>query len=289
MKIFVAIHKPGSVLVDKYTPIHVGRACSPYNIEMSDMIGDDTGDNISIKNPSYCEMTAHYWVWKNVRDTEYVGFCHYRRFWGIDVTDENIDNLMQNVDVILVEPSYYVDSVYSYFAKFVGAENMTILSLVIKKRCPDYFGTLEKVCDGVKFHPFNMLICRKSLFDQYCEWIFSILEECEKYIKPAPYTNAQRALAYIAEMLTGVYFIHRQMRIMSVPYYKIDDGHKILVKRSEEEKRSLAIFESLLQNELADKVKQDRKEKFDNPAILLGLKKDGILDRIIDIKYEGNL
>ena len=87
-------------------------------------------------------------------------------------------------------------------------------------------------------------------------------------------------------MLTGVYFIHRQMRIMSVPYYKIDDGRKVLVKRSEEEKRNMAIFESLLLNELADKVKQDRKEKFDNPAILLGLKKDGILDRIIDIKYE---
>ena len=90
----------------------------------------------------------------------------------------------------------------------------------------------------------------------------------------------------MAEMLTGVYFIHRQMRIMSVPYYKIDDGRKVLVKRSEEEKRNMAIFESLLLNELADKVKQDRKEKFDNPAILLGLKKDGILDRIIDIKYE---
>lgn len=276
-------------MISKFTPIHVGRAVSLYKGEMRDMIGDDTGDNISCKNPSYCEMTAHYWIWKNVKETEYVGLCHYRRYFGIDVTDENITHLMQDVDVILVEPSYYVDSVYSYFAKFIGAENMTILSLVMKQHYPDYCETLENVCDGVKFYPFNMLICRKSLYDQYCEWIFSILEKCEKYIKQDPYANANRALAYIAEMLTGVYFIHRQMRIMSVPYYKIDDGRKILVKRSEEEKRSLAIFESLLQNELANKVRQDRKEKFDNPAILLGLKKDGILDRIIDIKHEENL
>ena len=286
IRIFAAMHKPGPMLTGNYAPIHVGRAVSPYRAEMSDVMGDDTGENISLKNPSYCEMTAHYWIWKNVKDAEYVGLCHYRRFFAIDAIEENIDHLMQDVDVILVEPSYYVDSVYSYFAKFIGAENMTILSLVMKQHYLDYYETLEKICDGVKFHPFNMLICRKSLYDQYCEWIFSILEECEKYIKSAPYTNANRALAYMAEMLTGVYFIHRQMRIMSVPYYKIDDGRKVLVKRSEEEKRNMAIFESLLLNELADKVKQDRKEKFDNPAILLGLKKDGILDRIIDIKYE---
>ena len=281
MKIFVAAHKPGSMIMSEYTPIHVGRIVSQYKVEMADVIGDDTGENISYKNPSYCEMTAHYWIWKNVKDTEYVGLCHYRRYFGIDVTKENINRLMQNVDVILVEPSYYVDSVYSYFAKFIGAENMTILSLVMKKLYPDYFETLEKVCDGIKFHPFNMLICRKSLFDQYCEWMFSILEECEKYIMPAPYTNANRTLAYIAEMLTGVYFIHRQMRIKSVPYYKVDDERKMLVKQSEEQKHKMALLESLLQNELTDKVKQDRKEKFDNPAILLGLKKDGILDRIV--------
>ena len=281
IRLFVAMHKPGPLLKGNYIPIHVGRAVSQYKGELSGMIGDDTGKNISCKNPSYCEMTAHYWIWKNVKDTEYVGLCHYRRYFGIDVTEENINQLMQNVDVILVEPSYYVDSVYSYFAKFVVAENMTILSLVMKKLYPDYFETLEKICDGIKFHPFNMLICRKSLYDQYCEWMFSILEEYEKYIKPSPYTNANRTLAYIAEMLTGVYFIHRQMRIKSVPYYKVDDGRKMLVKQSEEEKHKMALLESLLQNELADKVKQDRNEKFDNPAILLGLKKDGIIDRIV--------
>ena len=143
------MHKPGPVWMSNYTPIYVGRAVSPHKVEMKNMIGDDIGKNISCKNPSYCEMTAHYWIWKNVKDTEYVGLCHYRRYFGIDVTEENINQLMQNVDVILVEPSYYVDSVYSYFAKFIGAENMTILSLVMKKLYPDYFETLEKICDGI--------------------------------------------------------------------------------------------------------------------------------------------
>lgn len=278
VKIFVVAHKPfGMPEGEALVPVHVGRAVSRLKDEMTGMAGDDTGENISEKNPSYCEMTAHYWIWKNVKDTAYVGVCHYRRYFGIEISEENIDGLMLGYDVIMVEPSYYMDSVYSYFAKFIGAENMTILAEVMKRQCPEYFETLEKVCDGVKFHPFNMLLCKKELFDEYCEWMFSILESCEKVIKPASYTNARRALAYMAEMLTGVYFIHRGMRIKSVPYYKIEDGQQILVKRSENERKALEKYEDTLLHELAWKVKEDRKEKFENPAILLGLKNDGII------------
>ena len=278
VRIYVIAHKPSPIpRCEVLVPIHVGRAGSRYRVEMGDYIGDDTGENISAKNPQYCEMTAHYWIWKNVSDAEYVGVCHYRRYFGIYVTEENIDELMAGYDVTMVEPSWYVDSVYSYFAKFVGAENLTILAEVMKRQCPEYFETLERVCDGVKFHPFNMLLCRKGLFDEYCEWMFSILEACERIIKPAPYTNARRVLAYMAEMLTGVYFIHRGLKIKSVPYYRVENGQSMLVKRSEEEERELSSYESMLRTELAWKVKEDRKEKFANPAILLGLKNEGIL------------
>lgn len=274
---FVVAHKPFDFPREKvYVPIHVGRSVSLFKEEMTSMIGDDTGVNISTKNPQYCEMTAHYWIWKNVHDTKYVGVCHYRRYFGIDISEEIIEQLMADTDVIMVEPSWYTDSVYAYFAKFMGAENMTILWMVMKKLYPEYAETLEKVCDGVQFYPFNMLLCKKELFDEYCEWIFSVLGECEKYVKPSPYTNGRRALAYMAELLTGVYFIHRGLRIKAVPYYKIEDEKRSLISRTDEENRLLNQYETLLQIQLGSKVKEDRKEKFVNPAILLGLKKDGI-------------
>ena len=79
VNIFVVAHKPFEILRSKVlVPIHVGRADSCFRVEMADIIGDDTGENISEKNPQYCEMTAHYWIWKNVKDTEFVGVCHYR-------------------------------------------------------------------------------------------------------------------------------------------------------------------------------------------------------------------
>lgn len=276
--IFIVAHKPCELPHNEaMRPIHVGRAISQRKEKMAWMQGDDTRENISEKNPQYCEMTAHYWIWKNVKDAEYVGVCHYRRFFWIDITEENISEVMKDADVMMVEPSWHIDSVYAYFAKFMGAENMTILWRVMKKLCPEYTETLETVCDGIKFYPFNMLVCKKRLFDEYCKWMFSILEECEKYVKLSPYTNGRRALAYMAELLTGVYFIHRKLKIKSVPYIKIEDGKRIEVKISPEEERLLNDYEAMLQGKFGQKVKEDRIEKFENPAIMLGLKNDGIV------------
>ncbi|MBN1469910.1 MAG: DUF4422 domain-containing protein [Fusobacteriaceae bacterium] len=80
LKIFIATHKKFDVPKSKYhVPLHVGREGK----EDLGYLGDNTGDNISLKNPNYCELTGLYWIWKNVIDIEYVGICHYRRYFGI--------------------------------------------------------------------------------------------------------------------------------------------------------------------------------------------------------------
>lgn len=78
IKIIVAHHKKAPIVSnDSYLPIHVGKKLA--NIDLG-IEGDDTGDNISIKNPIYCEMSAMYWAWKNIT-ADYIGLCHYRRYF----------------------------------------------------------------------------------------------------------------------------------------------------------------------------------------------------------------
>jgi hypothetical protein len=81
ISIYVAYHKE-SYLVKSgiYIPIHVGSTLS--NKILPRMIGDNTGDNISHLNNIYCEMTAAYWAWKNDIDSDFIGLCHYRRFFS---------------------------------------------------------------------------------------------------------------------------------------------------------------------------------------------------------------
>ena len=65
---------------DIIVPIQTGRAIATEIFD--EMIGDDTGDNISARNNQYCELTAQYWAWKHyeqIGSPEYIGFMHYRR------------------------------------------------------------------------------------------------------------------------------------------------------------------------------------------------------------------
>lgn len=58
-------------------PVRCG-ACFDID-ESSGLIGDDTGDNISSRRMTFCELTVQYWAWKNVK-ADYYGLCHYRRY-----------------------------------------------------------------------------------------------------------------------------------------------------------------------------------------------------------------
>ena len=53
------------------------------NLEKFEMLGDNTGDNISKLNKHFCELTTQYWAWKNV-DCEYYGFCHYNKYFAFN-------------------------------------------------------------------------------------------------------------------------------------------------------------------------------------------------------------
>ena len=77
IKIIVAAHKKYWMPTDPvYLPVHVGA-------EGKDSIGytpDNTGENISAKNPYFCELTGLYWAWKNL-DADFIGLVHYRRYF----------------------------------------------------------------------------------------------------------------------------------------------------------------------------------------------------------------
>ena len=95
---------------EMYLPLHVG--CEgKENIGFQ---GDNTGENISTKNPNFCELTGLYWAWKNL-DAEYIGLVHYRRHfttkkyipikenkkYEIVLSKKEIEEKLKKYDIIL--------------------------------------------------------------------------------------------------------------------------------------------------------------------------------------------
>ena len=67
IKILVSCHKPTRTLKNNLLiPIQVG--CVNTEKRLEGMLADDTGDNISKKNPMYCELTAQYWAGAHGRE-----------------------------------------------------------------------------------------------------------------------------------------------------------------------------------------------------------------------------
>lgn len=210
IKILVVQHKEAEVYHDDvYTPIQVGKAISKVDLGI---LGDDTGDNISEKNPYYCELTAQYWAWKNMHDVEYIGFCHYRRYFETIITCDNIDQLLDNdKSVIIAKPVIEPRSMFSHLQYSLCWEDVFVLMASLKIAQPQYFDTAMRYMKGNKCYPCNMLVMKKEMFDRYAEWLFSIMDEVERHLRPSGYTRQKRAYGYMSELLLPIWCIENGM------------------------------------------------------------------------------
>lgn len=235
----VCTHKPDKVYADNvYMPIHVGKAISQYNMDIQ---GDNTGDNISEKNPHYCELTAQYWGWKNL-NSEYIGLCHYRRYFEHKFAEKDIDYIFRNIDIILPTPIYYTMTMENKLVRALTLEDEAIFLRVIKKLYPEYEQSVINYLFNNKDIPFNMFVCRKELFDQFAEWQFSILQECEKYISLSNYTRLKRIYGYLAEYLLPIYCFHNKLRIKYEPIVSYIGEKASKTKRSHIIKTNIKYF-----------------------------------------------
>ena len=215
IKIAVATHKPYRMPDDSmYLPLHVGAALHPDVCE--GMQGDDTGDNISAKNPYLCELTGLYWLWKNV-DADYKGLVHYRRHFGSAVPArrrakdpfdrlvgrEELAGLLADTGVVVAKRrNYYIETVYGHYAHTFEAAQFDACRDVLSETEPGYVPAWDGLMRSRGAHIFNMFVMREDLFDSYCEFVFDVLAKLEKRIDPAQYDAfGARYLGRVGEWL----------------------------------------------------------------------------------------
>lgn len=271
-KIFLAYHKPAALLkTDVFVPIHVGRdvmieknkdgilSNSSQKWIMDNLIGDNTGDNISSKNKNYCELTSQYWVWKNI-DADYVGFMHYRRHlnfnvekdyatdcWGLisreyldnyyisdfKLDDESIKKLVSSYDVVTVEPWNVKNAGsknnYDHYKNSdskLHIEDYDRALDILRKKYPDFKEDIASYNSSEVGYYTNIFIMKKDIFNDYCKWLFDILFELEQVSDISNYDLQEaRIYGYISEWLFGIYIYH----LKRVTALKIKELQRTLV------------------------------------------------------------
>ena len=240
--IYVATHKSVELFDSNVMfPIQVG---SNNDNKLGNMLTDDEGENIAELNPMYCELTAQYWAWKNSK-TRIVGFCHYRRYFNFsnkkfkenqygevlderinsgtqckyELNDKSIKKAIQNYDVITTceqdihrwnGPKTTNRSLYDD-APHLHVEDLDAIVAILIEKHPEYE---EDALDFLNDHYAcfcNMYVMKREIFNEYCEWLFPILEQfCETADMSLYSKEGLRTPGHLAERLFNIYIRHQK-------------------------------------------------------------------------------
>ena len=238
IRIFVCAHKEVPLPQHPYfLPIQAGAA---LHEPIPSYQPDNEGNNISVKNPHFCELTCHYWAWKNLKDVDIVGLNHYRRYFDFsrrwpqfsadkrfvqtedflkeDYQFPNLEELLKKYDIILPIARHWRVSNTQQYGDYHIAKDWEMLRQIIKYRSPQYMSAFEKTMDhSNKAVGYNMFITQWEHFDAYSEWLFDLLFEVERRVPPIDDPVQSRIFGYMSERLINVLCEHHHLRIKHIP------------------------------------------------------------------------
>lgn len=174
IKIFVAYHKPPVFFQnDNYIPIHVWKARTELDLWI---IWDNTWDNISDKNNDYAELTAQYWVWKNydLSDVDYVGFCHYRRYFSY----RYIPNFLFAVKIMFKEKKSFKDFLIRLMVHVLWISYTASINNI-----KDIESNFDNISDFINESDRNVFLSKKSFIVRWLKHLWIENEEIWDILK----------------------------------------------------------------------------------------------------------
>lgn len=226
-----------------YIPVRCGAVYDER--ENVQMLGDDTGDNISEKRMSFCELTVQYWAWKNV-EADYYGLCHYRRYlsfanqtYGINENgqipekslncgiiekhnlsdDELISKYTSKYDIVTSQtfdvrkkatPKGFATSVKEHWEFWsnvlIEKETLVLLRSCIEEAHAEYLDCFDKYMSGWEYLGYNCFIMKKRFFNEMCKFQFDTLSLLEKKLDTDKYSETMnRTSGFMGELLYATY------------------------------------------------------------------------------------
>lgn len=223
VSVLVASHKPYWMPSDSlYLPVQVGAAAHEH---IEGYAHDDEGDQISDKNPRYCELTALWWGWRNL-DCDWLGLVHYRRHFagsgerGV-LTSAEADALVGEGDVVVSKArNYYIETISSHYMHTFDQDGSQLAALRkgVQMVSPERVATLDAHLAQRRGHMFNMLIMPRGILDSYCTWLFDVLEVTEGLLDFSQMNDFHaRCVGRLGERLLDVWLKSEGIPFQEVP------------------------------------------------------------------------
>ena len=142
------------------------------------------------------------------------------------LTLEEASKILENVDIILPKKrEYFIENLYSHYKHTMYIEPLDETRKIIEAKYPEYLKEFDLLHKRTSAHMFNMMIMKKELLNEYCEWVFDILFELESKIDTTKYDSFHsRFYGRVSELLLDVWIKTKCLKYEEV---KVIDIEKI--------------------------------------------------------------
>lgn len=200
----------------------------------------------------YSEIYMLKWLIKNRELKDYVGFCHYRKYFAFMDDIPDMDEIFNEVDAVTAEPIRFPHSIAKTYALAHNIEDLAIAGVIIKHRYPEYGEAFMDVTQGKLLMPYNMVIMKREDFIRCIEFVSGVLDwyvkiigtdieariksKANRYLKKFPPNNSidyqYRIGGYLAERLTTTFIRKNFKKVVFFPVkitekkYDVEYGNK---------------------------------------------------------------
>lgn len=247
----------------------IGSAGNKFDYPKSWLKDNSGKKEISSKNPNYGTLTSIFWIWKNktkyIKANEYIGMCHYRRFWLKENHDSKINKRNLKKNILRSIPKKY-ENIEAFVCKPIDLRNYKLSKLIKKAKINilkdpsilfdnkkhtinlhfDMFHIKNGLLNSIEllnkkdkseflyyvnnktyFYPLSIFVMKKRKFKKLCSTTFSWLKKCEKLFDQENLDGYGRTRIY--DFLAERYFsfwISKYCKYKVWPYLLLETRNK---------------------------------------------------------------
>ena len=173
------------------------------------------------------ELFHHIFVADNYKLKDYVGFCHYRRYFSFMDNIPDVNEIFKNYDAIVGNVIKYKNTVRGCYEEWHNIDDLNILSDIIKNKYEEYYEAYNTYMNNNTIFACNMFIMKKDDFLKCTKLLKSVLKDLievigfdidkriennkEKYLKNFYPNNTveyqHRIYGYLLERMVGVFIV----------------------------------------------------------------------------------
>lgn len=229
VRIYIStVKEQDKVFPEEYKVVNAGSEINPF---IKADLKDNSLENISDKNKSYCELTVLYWIWKN-SDCTINGLVHHRRFFFNKrilpqiLSGDEVAEILSLKEIVIPKPVYVGESVEAQYRQCHIGKDYDLCREIIRENYREYLEAFEISSMRRYLYPYNMLITRKDILNDYCSFLFPILEKLEEKIDISERdVYQQRVFGFLGERLFQTWLIkNSSLDTVEFPVYNVDSS-----------------------------------------------------------------